>query len=82
MENTEFNKEMSEKNEEIIGSLFDTINYTSKEQVNLLIDNMTNEQAVYCLEQAINSCHSRGAFTLLESELVSKSFRLLFNPNN
>jgi hypothetical protein len=78
MENTEFNKEMSEKNEEIIGSLFDTINYTSKEQVNLLIDNMTNEQAVYCLEQAINSCHSRGAFTLLESELVSKSFRLLF----
>jgi hypothetical protein len=82
MENTEFNKEIPEKNEEIIGSLFDSINYSSNEQINLLIDNMTKEQAIYCLEQAINSCHNRGAFTLLETELVSKSFRLLFNKNN
>ena len=75
MENTDFEEKITKKDSKIVGSLFDSIDYTSKEQVNTFIDNMTEEQALYCIEQAIYSCHSRGAFTLLESEVISKSLR-------
>jgi hypothetical protein len=72
----ENNSQITEKTE-IIGNLFETINYSSKEQLNLFIDNMNQDQAWYCLKQAILSCHNRGVFTLEESEAVSKSLRLL-----
>jgi hypothetical protein len=74
MENTENSEKIIGKNE-MMGSLFDSIDYTSNEQINTFIDNMTEEQAIYCIEQAIQSCHSRGSFTLLESEVISKSLR-------
>jgi hypothetical protein len=74
MENTENSEKIIGKNE-MMGSLFDSIDYTSNEQINTFIDNMTEEQAIYCIEQAIYSCHSRGSFTLLESEVISKSLR-------
>jgi|688.fasta_scaffold582695_2 hypothetical protein len=74
MENTENSEKIIGKNE-MMGSLFDSIDYTSNEQINTFIDNMTEEQAIYCIEQAIHSCHSRGSFTLLESEVISKSLR-------
>ena len=64
---------------EIIGNLFETINYSSTEQLNTFIDSMTQDQAIYCLKQAIVCCHNRGAFTLEESEAVSKSLRVLLN---
>jgi hypothetical protein len=76
MENTDFEEKITKKDNKIIGSLFDSIDYTSKEQINTFIDNMTEEQALYCIEQAIYSCHSRGTFTLLESEVISKSLRM------
>ena len=71
------NNTQSTEKTEIIGNLFETINYSSKEQLNLFIDNMNQDQAWYCLKQAILSCPNRGVFTLEESEAVSKSLRLL-----
>ncbi len=68
----------TDKNE-IIGNLFETINYSSKEQLNSFIDNMNQAQALYCLEQAILFCHNRNSFTLEESEAVSKSLRILLS---
>ena len=43
MENTKNTEEISKKTQEIIGSLFDTIHYTSNEQLNLFIDGMNEE---------------------------------------
>ena len=77
MENTENTEEILKKTQEIIGSLFDTIHYTSNEQLNLFIDGMNEEQAMYCLKQALIACHVRGSFTMEESEAVSKSLRIL-----
>ena len=77
MENTENTEEMSKKTQEIIGSLFDTIHYTSNEQLNSLIDCMNEEQAIYCIRQALIACHVRGAFTMEETEAVSKSLRVI-----
>ena len=77
MENTENTEEMSKKTQDIIGSLFDTIHYTSNEQLNSLIDGMNEEQAIYCIRQALIACHVRGAFTMEETEAVSKSLRVI-----
>lgn len=74
---TEKNIENIIQKPEIIGSLFDNINYTSNEQLDIFIDNMTEEQALFCLKLAIQSCHLRGAFTLEESESVSKALRII-----
>ena len=82
MENTDSEEKITKKDDKIIGSLFDSIDYTSKEQINTFINNMSEEQAIYCIEQAIQSCHSRGAFTLLESEVISKSLRLFNSELN
>jgi hypothetical protein len=77
MKNTKNTEEISKKTQEIIGSLFNTINYSSNEQLNLFIDGMNEEQAMYCLKEALIACHVRGAFTMEETEAVSKSLRLL-----
>ena len=78
MENTEINEKITEKNE-IIGNLFDSLHYTSQEQLNAFLDNMTEDQAIYCIREALGYCYIKGMFDLQESEAVSKSLRLVFN---
>ena len=77
MKNTKNTEEISKKTQEIIGSLFNTIHYSSNEQLNLFIDGMKEEQAMYCLKEALIACHVRGAFTMEETEAVSKSLRTI-----
>ena len=78
MENTEITEKITEK-KEIIGNLFESIHYTSQEQLNVFLDNMTEEQAIYCIKESLNYCFVKGLFDLQESEAVSKSLRVLFS---
>ena len=67
--------ENQEKNKEIIGEIFNTISYTSSEDLNNLIENMTDEQLSYFTSLALTSAFHRGSFSLTESEIVSKIIR-------
>ena len=67
--------ENQEKNKEIIGEIFNTISYTSSEDLNNLIDNMTDEQLSYFTSLELTSAFHRGSFSLTESEIVSKIIR-------
>jgi hypothetical protein len=60
-----------------IGTLFNSINYYSNNDLDAFSNGMTNEQAIYCLNQAIKAAHSRGVFSLEESEVVSKALRYI-----
>lgn len=62
-----------------IGSLFNSINYYSNNDLESFSNGMTKEHAFYCLEQAIKSAYIRGAFSLEESEVISKALRCLSN---
>lgn len=77
--NEEMAKELQEKLEELSpkGSLFESITYYNDEQLNQFLSNMTQEQAIYCLSQAVKSGFRRGAYSLEESEAISKSIRTL-----
>ena len=66
------------KNLSPIGGLFDSvIQYTTFEDLDNFIVNLTKEQAMYCLIESVKYAHKKGMFNLEESELVSKSIRQL-----
>lgn len=66
-----------------IGSLFDSIDYYSLNDLELFISNMGNDQAMYCLIQSVHKGFSKGIYTMQEIEVLSKSMRLLTNkPTN
>lgn len=69
--------ENQEKNTEIIGEIFNSISYTSSEDLNNLINNMNDEQIRYFTTLALTSAFQRGSFSLIESEIVSKIIRNL-----
>ena len=69
--------ENQEKNTEIIGELFDTIQFTNEEDINSLFDNLSPEQVKYITTLALASAHRRGCLNLLESEMVSRLIRKL-----
>lgn len=60
-----------------IGLLFDSIAYYTSNDVNTLCDDMNLEQAYYMIIKALEYSHSSRIFTLQESELVSKSLRIM-----
>jgi hypothetical protein len=57
--------------------LFDTFEFNTNEDLNYFILNLTKEDANNCIIQSLIASYKRGAFTLVESEIISKSLRLL-----
>ena len=66
---------MEEK--QIYGGLFDSIPLSSKEHLDTLIDTINEELALYYLIQSVNYAYKSGIYTLGESEVISKSIRIL-----
>lgn len=69
---------MNMENEKIpIKLLFGNIAIYKTEDVDSLIDNMNFEQSFFYVMQAIQFAHHSNLFSLQESELISKSLRVL-----
>jgi hypothetical protein len=49
----------------------------SEEHLELFLQTLDKNSALYCLVEAVKYCNSRGAFTLGEAELLAKSIRTL-----
>ena len=69
-----------EDNKEVLGTLFESINYYDLEDLNRFINEMSNDHALYCLIQASNYAFRSGLYSLEEVEVVSKAIRLLTTP--
>lgn len=67
---------MEEENK-LYGNLFGSINLLSEDHLDLILSTMDREHAVYYLVESVKSAHQRGAFTIGESEVISKSIRTL-----
>ena len=59
------------------GVLFETINLETEEHLNAILYGMNKETALYILTQAVSYAYKRGAFSLGQSEVISKSIREL-----
>jgi len=62
-------------NKKTLGNIFDTIKFDSSQQLDSLIDTMDEVQINFLTIKALESAFNRGAFTLVESEIVSKIIR-------
>jgi len=79
MEHDELLNQIQDKVSEINSekNIFNAIFYNSNEELNIFIDTMSNEQAIFCLIEACKKSYERGSFNMIESEIVSKSIRIL-----
>ena len=57
--------------------LFDDVAIYKPEDIEHLIDNLTEEQAKFMLIRAVQMAYKNGLYSLTESEIVSKSLRTL-----
>jgi hypothetical protein len=72
---------MDEKNE-LYGELFGSIPLTNEDHLQVILDTMDQNNAVYILTQAIKYAYNQGAYSLGESEVLSKSIRILNKSTN
>lgn len=68
MENSE-NKEF--------GKLFNSVTLHSEEHLELILSTMSQKDAIYLLVQAVKHAHHIGAYSIGESEVISKSIRVI-----
>lgn len=64
-------------NSQELEKIFGVISYDSDEIIDKFISNLSREQANYCVSEALKCGVRRGAFSLVENELISKSLRVL-----
>lgn len=57
--------------------LFEDVAIYKPEDIDNLIDNLSDEQAKFMLIRAVQMAYKNGLYSLTESELVSKSLRIL-----
>ncbi len=63
--------------ETIYGKLFNKIILNDEGHLEVLLETMDRERAIYLLSESVKYCHGIGAFTLGESEVISKCIRVL-----
>lgn len=68
--------------EKIYGKLFNKIILHNENHLDVLLDTMDKERAIYLLVESVKHCHNMGVFTLGESEVISKSIRVLNRDYN
>ena len=66
-----------EEKQDNFGNLFGSIDLINEDQLELILSTMTQDHAIYYLIEAIKSAYSKGAFTIGETEVISKSIRTL-----
>ena len=60
-----------------IAFLFEDVAIYNPEDIDNLIDNLTEEQAKFMLIRAVQMAYKNGLYSLTESEVISKSLRTL-----
>lgn len=67
---------------EPIGMLFNRVEYYKPEDLKNIVDGMTLEQSIFFISESVEYASRSGLFSLIESEIVSKSLRLLVDDVN
>jgi hypothetical protein len=66
-----------EENNEIFGNLFGSIDLLNEEHLDLILSTMDSTMSIYYLIESVKSAYRKGAFTIGETEVISKSIRVL-----
>jgi hypothetical protein len=69
--------EKNEESDKIYGNLFGSINLLNESHLDAILLTMDKDHAIHYLVESVKSAHQRGAFTIGESEVISKAIRTL-----
>jgi hypothetical protein len=64
-------------NNQSFGNLFGTIDLISENHLDALLTTMDREHSLFYIIEAVKSAHKRGAFTIGETEVISKAIRTI-----
>lgn len=64
-------------NNESFGNLFGTIDLISENHLDALLTTMDRQHSLFYIIEALKSAHKRGAFTIGETEVISKAIRTI-----
>jgi len=69
-------------NEEIkkYGNLFGSVDLLTKEHLDVILQSMSSDQALFFLVEAIKLAYKNNVYTIGEVEVISKSIRVLTDP--
>jgi len=60
-----------------LGYLFESIVYYSPSDIDNFIDSINKHQSYYVINKAIEMAYTKNVFSLQESEILSKSLRII-----
>ena len=63
--------------EKLFGQLFNSIPLLTEDHLDTILQTLDKDTSIYFLIQAVKHAHQQGVYTLGESEVLSKSIRLL-----
>ena len=70
---------MSDDEKKPIASVFDSVYFYNQNQINEVLENIDLPQSIFFITQALQHAFNNGNFSLHESEIISKSLRILNN---
>jgi hypothetical protein len=73
---------MSGETQENKIQLFGSINFISQEHLELFLDQLEPTSSLYCIIEAVKYAHLRGAYTIGETEVISKAIRTISKLND
>ena len=68
---------MDNSSDDFQGKLFETLNYKKNADVRDLIDNLSLAQSIFFITKSLELAHKRGVFSILETEIISKSLSII-----
>jgi hypothetical protein len=68
--------------EKLFGQLFNSIPLLTEDHLETIIQTLDKEHSIYYLVQAVKYAHEQGVYSLGESEILSKSIRILSKNYN
>ena len=70
-----------EEESKLYGNLFGIIELLNEEHLDALLTTMDKEHSLFYIIEAVKSAHKRGAFTIGETEVISKAIRTISNES-
>jgi hypothetical protein len=58
--------------------LFGSLEIETPDTISTLVDSMTKDQALFLLTESVKFAYKRGVYSLLESEVISRCVRKLY----
>jgi hypothetical protein len=74
---------MKEEQEQLLVNLFNSIPVINEDHLELMLTQMSKDDALYILIQSVKYSYHQGVFSIGETEVISKALRIISkNENN